>query len=133
MREKKKRVNPFKRKIHLPDGEWTYRWKQTSSSIAILQVRPPSLDRTHTYYFNYSYTDYSDYGDYDWDYEYYTMWAELKPSLVKATIEEKILKSKASEIIIYGEGTATNPYDLLAENAMTEEELKSEKFFRNCQ
>jgi len=42
MKQKKIRVNPYKRLLHFGDDTWTFR---TASGGA--QIRPPSLDKTY--------------------------------------------------------------------------------------
>jgi len=42
MRQKKKRVNPYKRKLDFGDDVWTFR-----TASGGVQIRPPSLDKTY--------------------------------------------------------------------------------------
>lgn len=79
---KKKRLNPYKKKIHLPSGTWTYR---VGDSVVL--IRNSELSKT----FKVSFSDITGMDHYQIEKGLHKRWFHVLPSHVRDYINNTIL------------------------------------------
>lgn len=125
MKNKKKFLKPYKRKVHIGGKEWSYQINASKLPITYvyLKIRPEKPLETHTISLrNGSHID-DEYFD-------ETVYIGLKPSMVKEIIEQFILKTKPKLYI--GEGTKEKPIDLWFDEEADPSEVNKTRFILAC-